>query len=55
MRNDRQSLYITLCVILSTALSALADYDFRTLIDSLRKYIDELEKECDNGKEYHAD
>ena len=55
MRYTRENIYITLCVILSTALSVLADYDFRTLIASLRKYIDELEKECDSGKKYHAD
>lgn len=55
MKHKRENIYITLCVILSMALSVLADYDFRTLIASLRKYIDELEKECDSGKKYHAD
>ena len=55
MSHKRDNIYITLCVILSASLSTLADYDFRTLIASLRKYIDELEKECDSGKKYHAD
>lgn len=46
MKCTRQQFYVTVCVILSTALCTLSPQSFRLLAASVHEYLSRLEEEC---------
>jgi len=45
IEEDRKSYYSGITILLSIAQQNLAGYDFKTLLNSVRGYMDSLEKE----------
>ena len=47
MKCTRQQFYVTICVILSTALSILPAQLFKAMATSIHEYLNRLEEECE--------